>query len=209
VSTYILLFNHFSFAILFHNSCLLSVFEQRICTCVIQICFTPGFVLFLGLGQEAQQVVCRGLLAWGSKNIYEIFSRHLVCISLFHLIFLLFFFFFLPLVFWVFWHLIYMWHGLSHSMLIFVSFFFFLILCTCFWVWCKKHGLLVFWELFLLFFGFFFLLSSIVYMHLSLGQEAWPPCLLGDFSFICWLFFLLFSYIVYMLTKTSVICVLK
>jgi hypothetical protein len=25
-------------------------------------------------------------------------------------------------------------------------------------------------------------------MHLSLGQEAWPPCLLV-FSFICWLFF--------------------
>jgi hypothetical protein len=76
-STYISLFNHFSFAIFFHTSCLLSVFEQRICTCVIQICLTPCFVLFLGLGQEAQQVVCRGLLAWGSKHIY--FLIHTNC----------------------------------------------------------------------------------------------------------------------------------
>jgi len=51
-------------------------------------------------------------------------------------------------------------------------------------------------------------------MHLSLKQEAQPPCLLGVFSFICWLFFLLFFYVVHMLnyqnqcymcTKVSVI----
>jgi hypothetical protein len=46
----------------------LSVFEQRICTCVIQIFLIPYFVLLvgfcvifvllLGLGQEAQQVMC-------------------------------------------------------------------------------------------------------------------------------------------------------
>ncbi len=70
LTTFLLLF-------FFHTSCLLSVFEQRICTCVIQICLTPCFVLFLGLGQEAQQVVCRGLLAWGSKHIY--FLIHTNC----------------------------------------------------------------------------------------------------------------------------------
>jgi hypothetical protein len=57
----------------------------------------------------------------------------------------------------------------------------------------------VFWELFFLFVGFFFFpFSSIVYMHLSLRQEAQPPCLSRIFSFICWLFFLLFFYIVHM-----------
>jgi hypothetical protein len=70
-STYISLSNPFSFIIIFpHTSCILSVFEQRICTCVTRICFIPYFVLLvgiflvfvllLGLGQEAQQVMCGG-----------------------------------------------------------------------------------------------------------------------------------------------------
>ncbi len=48
----------------------------------------------------------------------------------------------------------------------------------------------------------FVLLASfflIFVLLLVLGQEAQPPCLLGVFSFICLLFFLLFSYIVHML----------
>jgi hypothetical protein len=82
---------------------------------------------------------------------------------------------------------------------------FFLILCTCFWVWSKKHGPLVFWELFLLFVGSSFSFPSIVCMHLNLSQEAWAPCLLGVLKKNCWLFFLMFSYIVYMFTKISFI----
>jgi hypothetical protein len=31
-------------------------------------------------------------------------------------------------------------------------------------------------------------LNNIVYMFSGLGQEAWPPCLLGAFPFICLLF---------------------
>jgi hypothetical protein len=31
----------------------------------------------------------------------------------------------------------------------------------------------------------FFFFSYIMYMFLGLGQEAWPPCLLGAFSCIC------------------------
>jgi hypothetical protein len=54
-----------------------------------------------------------------------------------------------------------------------------------------------------------FSFSSIVYMHLNLGQETQPPCFLEVFSFICWLFSLLFYYIVYRLTKTNVTCVPK
>jgi hypothetical protein len=49
-------------------------------------------------------------------------------------------------------------------------------------------------------------------MHLSLGQEAWPLCLLGVFSFIYWFFSSIFLYCVhayqnrcYMCTKISVI----
>jgi hypothetical protein len=49
----------------------------------------------------------------------------------------------------------------------------------------------------------------IMYMFLGLGQKAWHPCFLGVFSFICWSLFLLFFYIVYMLTKTNVTCVPK
>ncbi len=58
--------------------------------------------------------------------------RHLVCIRLFKILFFLLFFFpfFIPFVFWVFWHLIYMWHGLSHSLLLFVSWFVFSLYCV-------------------------------------------------------------------------------
>ncbi len=90
-STYISLSNTFCFCYFFsHTSCLLSVFEQKICTCVIQISLIPCFVLLasfflifvllLGLGQEAQQVM------WGAiglqqqaylPNFLKIFSMHL------------------------------------------------------------------------------------------------------------------------------------
>ncbi len=91
-STYISLSNPFCFCYLFsHTSCLLSVFEQKICTCVIQICLIPCFVLlarfFLifvllsGLGQEAQQVMC-GAIGLGQQaylsNLLKIFSMHLI-----------------------------------------------------------------------------------------------------------------------------------
>jgi hypothetical protein len=60
-------------------------------------------------------------------------------------------------------------------------------------------------------FSFYLLVFFFIYcVHaFELGQEARPPCLLGVFSFICWLFFFLFSYIVYMLTKTIVTCLPK
>ncbi len=82
--------------------------------------FKKIFVLFLGLGQEAQQVMCG---AWGNKHIYQTFSGHLICIS-FSNLFFVFFFFFIPLVFWVFWHFTYIWHGLSQFPLLFVNWFF-------------------------------------------------------------------------------------
>ncbi len=43
----------------------------------------------------------------------------------------------------------------------------------------------------------FFLFSYILYMFLGLGQEAWPPCLLGAFSCICLTSFFLNSSIVH------------
>jgi len=143
-STHNSLSNPFFFCYFFsHTSCLLSVCEQKICTCVIQICLIPCFVLLasfflifvllLGLGQEVQQVVCRAIGCFSSSSLY-------------------------PLSF-----------GCSN------------ILYT-----CGMTCLIPYFICKLLFF------SYIVYMFLGLGQEAWPPCLLGAFPLICWLFFFLF-----------------
>jgi positive regulator of sigma E activity len=69
----------------------LNVFEETICTCVIQICLIPYFVLlvgfflifvlFLSLGQEAQQIMC-GATSLGQQayllNLLETFNMHLI-----------------------------------------------------------------------------------------------------------------------------------
>jgi hypothetical protein len=97
-----------------------------------------------------------------------------------------------------------MWHGLSHSCFYLSANFFFLILCTCFWVLGKKHGPLVFWEL------FFFFFLKILYMHLSLGQEAQSFqsfffYLLAIFSFVLLYCVHAYQNQCYMCTKINVI----
>jgi hypothetical protein len=90
---------------------------------------------------------------------------------------------------------------------------FFLILCTFFWVWGKKHGPLVFWELFLLFVGCFFFFFIYCVHAFELRARNTTPLFFGNFFFYL---LVIFSFVLlycvqayqnqcYMCTKTSVI----
>jgi len=94
-----------------------------------------------------------------------------------------------------------MWHGLSHSLLLFVSWFVFSLYCVhVFGFRARSMAPLSFRNFF--FFFFFFFIYCVHAFEFTARNIA--PLSFGSFSFICWLFFLLFSYIVYMLIKTNV-----
>jgi hypothetical protein len=107
-----------------------------------------------------------------------------------------------------------MWHGLSHSMFLFVNWFVF----SLYYVHVFGFGAKIMAPLSFGRFSFYLLVVSfsfsfIVYMHLNFGQEAQPPLFFGSFFFhLLVIFSFVLLYCVhayqnqcYMCTKISVI----